>query len=115
MGKVYSPPQEVGPEPQIGGSINFSFKKYHQECQEYVAKIVAYAKNNGSGDCAGKEIGFGVADGRARYIVFSLSPVKLIHVPTGDAYQFQYAHRLTAADIRKQIKQEAGLVKLFGG
>ena len=105
MGKIYSVPKEIGPEPEIGG-INFDFKKYDEECRVYVAKIVAYAKKHGKGSCAGKEIGFGVADGTARYIVFSLSPVGLIHVPTGDAYQFQYAHRLTAADIMKLVKQQ---------
>jgi hypothetical protein len=62
---------------------------------------------------SGKEITFPVADGRARYIVVSLKPVVMIHDDTGDAWNYDYVHRLTAADIRTKIKQQNDLNKLI--
>lgn len=55
-----------------------------------------------------KIIRFGVADGHAEYLVVSLKPLVLCHIPYGDAYR---AHRLiekalTAKEVRKLLKPE---------
>jgi hypothetical protein len=111
MGKIYSPPESIGEPPSI--THPFDWKAYNKACDEYVNKIKSWAKQNGKGPQAGEEISFGVADGNAVYIVVSLSPVSLIHVPIGDAYQFQYANRLTRQDILKKIEQKKALARMF--
>jgi hypothetical protein len=69
----------------------------------FVDRVKTWAKKHGKGLEAGEEISFFVADGNARYIIVSLAPVVLIHLPLGDAYQYPFAHRLTAKDIRGML------------
>jgi hypothetical protein len=91
-----------------------SFEAYEKACNAYIEEIKQWTRECGTCPEAGEEITFPVADGRARYIIFSMKPVKLVHIDTADAYQFQYAHRLTASDIRKEIKKAKAINKLFG-
>lgn len=115
MGKVYSPPEGFSP-PDITDFIKpgkFQTQEYHEACDKYMRDIKDWAKKESPDSEAGKMISFPVADGKALYIVFSLKPVTLIHVNTGDAYQYQYAHRLTASDIRKEIKRTEFLTDIF--
>jgi hypothetical protein len=65
---------------------------------------------------SGKIIKFPVADGYAIYHVLSVSPVRLEHVPYGDAWQIPSAHirGLTPVDIQRLLDKEANLHKLFG-
>jgi len=111
MATIYAPPKEVGNPPQFepGGD----FRKRMKDEEAWVAELAAWAKQNGNGSEAGEEIRFPVGDGYARYIVLSMRPVKLIHIPTFDAYSFQYANRLTAADIREKIRSARAMRKLF--
>lgn len=111
MGKVYGGVEEI-PVPTFKSGE--SFEKYMERCDKYVEAVKVFARNNGRGDLAGEEISFPVADGAARYIVFSLRPVILIHLPVGDAYQFQYAERLTAADIKKEVNRQKTASDIFG-
>jgi hypothetical protein len=39
--------------------------------------------------------------------------VELIHLDIYDGYNFQYANRLTATDVRNEIKRNEALAKLF--
>jgi len=112
MSKVYRGIPKINP-PDLS-SIN-NYKQYKKDCDKYVEEVVNFCKVN-YGDCckeAGKEIQFQVHDGFARYIIATLKPVRLIHITTGDAYQFPYVYRLTAADIRSNIVQNDALEKLF--
>jgi hypothetical protein len=58
-------------------------------------------------------IQFPVADGYAQYMVASLSPVELIHLPLWDAWEYQYVERLTKKDIVEKINQRKAMDKLF--
>lgn len=111
MGKVYAPPTEIG-------KFEFDYSKfdmtaYTEAETKYIDKIRAYARANGHGALRGEEIRFQVADGYARYIVFSTQPVKLLHLSVGDAWQYQYAHRLTAKDIAEEVQRLKNINKLF--
>lgn len=111
MGKIYAAPEQLS-RPDYAKYQDFN--KYLAACNEYLDKIKTWAKHlNPSCPEAGKEITFPVADGQARYIVASLKPVALIHDDTGDAWEYEYAHRLTAADVRKRIQNLEGMNKLF--
>ena len=105
MGKIYIPPEEF-----VLPSITQDWRKYGKECEKYEKRLKEWVKEVAT-NCpeAGEVIRFRVADGHARYMVYSLKPVILFHINTYDAYQFQYAHRLTANDIREQL----ALDKLF--
>lgn len=113
MGQIYSAPEELK-VPDIAEASKIGFDAYLTKCNKYVSDVKAWAKKHGNCPEAGKEVGFPVADGHARYVVVSLKPVKLIHLPVGDAWEFQYANRLTARDIRNEIDRRKSLNKLFG-
>jgi hypothetical protein len=106
---VYSTPKEIGAAPEF--SVNEQFEEYEKHVEAFVKSVVEWAKKNGSGALCGEEIRFGVGDGYARYIVLSLRPVKLIHLPVGDRWQFQYAHLLRAQDIREEVRKMKGAIK----
>jgi len=113
MGKIYAAPKEFK-KPDYAQYKDFN--KYEAACDKYIEDIKAWAKSqNPSCPESGKEITFPVGDGRARYIVVSLKPVILVHDDTMDAWHYQYAHRLTAADVRAEIKKIEAMNKLFGG
>ena len=107
MAKVYGGVEGIR-KPAIG-----DWKTYESRAESYIGKIVDYAKANGHGPEAGRIIRFGVADGKAQYVVFSLKPVVLIHLDVWDGYQFQYVNRLTASDVRDEIARQEALEKLF--
>jgi len=100
MGKVYDPPKEI-----TIPKWNHKEPREVNVAREHAAieQVKAWAKEHGKGPEAGEEISFGVADGDARYIIVSLVPVVLIHLPIGDAYQYPFVHRLTAKDIRGML------------
>jgi len=101
MVEVYRVREEVAEVPAY--NMEGGIEGYRKACQEYVEKVVAFAKRLGKGKYAGKIVRFPVADGYARYVVMSLKPVKLLHLQDGDGWDFQYIERLTAKDIKEAI------------
>lgn len=107
MGKIFAPPTEIG-KPRV------DFKRNWEEQEnEYLQKLRTWVKLNRPNKDAGEVISFQVADGYAQYMVLSLKPVELMHIPFGDGYQYQYANRLTAKDIREEIERGKLLAELF--
>jgi len=114
MGRIYRAPAAIGDPPPFDPKVPYAV--HEQQEREWVKRIAEWAKQNGSGPEAGAEIALPYADGHARYIVLSLRPsVKLIHLAVGDAWDYPYIERLTAADIRRQLERRAAFAKLFGG
>lgn len=62
-------------------------------------------------------ISFPIADGHALYYVVSLKPLRLQHIPYGDAYQIPapMMRGLRAADVQRLIEQEKAIARLFKG
>jgi hypothetical protein len=111
MAKILAPPAEISqPEHDYA---NFDFRKIQEADEQYVLAVKAWAKQHGSGEFAGEAIRFPVADNYANYVVLSSKPVKLIHIPLGDAYQFQYANRLTSKDVVEEVKRQRAITSLF--
>jgi len=115
MAKIFNPPKGYTP-PDIGpyakkGTID----QYLKDCEKYVDRLKAAIKESHSSVCpeAGEEVRFPVGDGYARYIVANLKPVELVWIDVGDKWHFQYVHRLTAADIREELRSEKAMRKLF--
>ena len=106
MLKVYRAPKKIK-KPELDFD---NISKYNKACDKYVQKIKDYAKKNGEGKYRGEEVSFNVADGTAVYIVYTMTPLQLIHCETYDEYQ--YIERLTKADIIKQIKFQKDMQKI---
>ncbi len=60
-------------------------------------------------------ISFGVADGRALYMVYSLSPAVLIHVPLGDAWQYRGIEHFSARGLRQEVERQRAWNKVWEG
>lgn len=112
MGKVYAPPIECGNPPIF--DVKKPVPELLAEYAAYEQRIVAWCRQHGSGPEAGRIVRFPIGDGQASYVIESLKPVILIHVPTPDSYQFPYIERLTAKDVRERIQQEESIAELFG-
>jgi hypothetical protein len=110
MAKIFNPPTEIKvPE------LDFSkMGEYQNECEKYKEALKKKLKeHNPKGKNVGEVIRFGVADGYAEYMVLSMKPVQLVHLPLMDAWEFQYAHLLTANEVQESIDREKAMAKLF--
>ena len=94
MGKVYAPPL-----PAINYDYNGDWQKQEEE---YTDLLKEWCNKHGRGAYRGSIVQFPVADGYAVYMIISLKPLELIHVPLGDAWEYQYIERLSTSDIRKE-------------
>lgn len=116
MGKIYAPPKEVGPAPRLRDFMDngkFDSKKMDKAEEEWKDKLRTWCKTHSNGEYVGELIQEPVADGYAQYMVFRLRPLALIHLPLGDGYQFQWAHRWTASDIKEMVERERRMRELF--
>ena len=111
MAKIFSAPSSI-PLPQ------WSIKKTRQENmaeeKAYLSQLKdMLVKRKPTQKLVGEIIKFGVADGYAEYMVASMSPLELVHIPLGDAYEFPYVQRLTKKDVEDKIKGQKALEELF--
>ena len=109
MAEVYSSPNTIKVPELDFSNIN----GYEKACDNYKAELKAMLQKRNNGKNVGEIIRFPVADGYAEYMVASMKPVELVHLPLGDAWDFQYAHLLTAKEVQGQIDQQKALEKLF--
>lgn len=113
MAKIFSvPPEFEDTIPQFDTSLTLDENlkaedKWLQELREWLRE------NVGSGKYSGEIVRDQVADGYAQYMVASLRPLRLVHIPLMDAYQSRWAHRWTAADVKRMIESERALAELF--
>ncbi len=89
--------------PDFDRDSKYGFNRDWKAEREWMSDLIsegdrAYVER---GDLIGYVARFNVADGYAFYKVTSLRPLKLAHVPTGDAYMIPDAHLrgLRKADI----------------
>lgn len=107
---VYSPPEEMK-APEF--DLTIPFDEQHKREQKWLSRFKEWCIKNGKGPYKGKLITECVADGKAMYMVLSLRPCILIHLPLGDAYQSRWAHRWTASDVKQMVEREEALNELF--
>jgi hypothetical protein len=104
MGKIYQPPNEIGPPPKF--QVSISYKEMVKLEEDWVKRLRKWCKDNSKeAEYIGDIVKQPVADGYAQYMIFSLKPVFLIHLELGDAYEFEWAHRWTAKDIKMIIEK----------
>lgn len=109
MGKIYSPPASIK-VPEFNWE---DIPAYENACKKFIDDLKEFCKSRNNAEHVGEVIQFPVADGYAQYMVASLSPVELIHLPLMDAWEFQYVERLTKKDIIEKINQRKALDDLF--
>jgi len=111
MGTIYSPPASLK---LPTWDFTKPAKDYFEDEKRYLNELSNLLKErNPNEKYVGDTISFPVADGKAVYMVASLKPIKLVHLPLGDAWQFEFAHRLTKKDIIQKIEQEKKIQELF--
>jgi hypothetical protein len=107
--KVYNPPESIK-QPEYGGD----FDAYMAAEAAYIEELRAFCKKRKPrGQLVGEIVQFPVADGYAQYMVASIRPCELVHIPTGDAWEYAHIERLTAADIRANVESSRHLKSLF--
>jgi hypothetical protein len=108
MAKVYSAPNHIKVP-----SWSLSREEYLEAEDKYIEELKAFVKDRKpKGKNVGEVIRFPVADGYAQYMVASMRPLELVHIPLCDAYQFQYVNRITVKDVEDKIEMERSWAKL---
>lgn len=114
MIKVYAPPKEIKKPKFINsGNSTHDWKKYQVETEKYFKEIKDFCSEQGSGKYKGEDVRFPVADGQAIYVVYSCTPMELIHCDMYDGYDYPYIERLTKKDIINAIEMARNLEKIF--
>jgi hypothetical protein len=110
MAKIYNVPEGI----EVPSLDVKDIRGYDAKCDKFRDDIKQWLKDNGwTGKHSGVSISFPVADGYAEYIVVSLKPVQLIHIPVWDAWHYPQAEYLTAKEINDKIDSQERLAKLF--
>lgn len=109
MAKIYSAPTNIKKPVMDFRNIN----GYKADIERYINELKEVLVNRKNGKNVGEIIRFPVADGYAEYMVASMRPLELVHLPLYDEWQFEYANRLTATDVEAKIQQQKNINKLF--
>ena len=115
MAKIFRAPETIKTPSFSKFIINGKFDRlaYDKAEQDYLAELKAMLVNRKNGKNVGEVVQFPCADSYAQYMVASMRPLELVHVPLGDAWDYPYIERLTATDIQNKIDQTKALAKLF--
>jgi hypothetical protein len=84
------------------------WRKQEQTYIDRLARAARDANPRSKSPLIGRTVRFSVADGYAVYVVWSVSPLVLVHVATGDGYAISAAHLrgLTLRDIKALVANE---------
>ena len=109
MATIYASPEHIKvPE------LNFSdVQGWKKDEERFTKELRAFCKENGSGSYAGEIVRIPHADSYAVYMVASLKPVEMIHMPIGDAWDSPYAELMNAKSIKQNVDGAKNLSKLF--
>lgn len=114
--KIYAAPEELK-QPKISFSVdNFKedLKNYKAAEAQYREDMRQWLKDNGfTGKNAGEIVRFPWADSYAEYMVISMQPLELFHVPLGDAWDYPDVDLQTPERIQQKIDQQKSMDKLF--
>jgi len=84
----------------------FNYKTWEEDEKKYREEVKAFCVKHSKGKNVGETIRIQHADGYAEYMVFSMSPLKLIHLEVGDAWDSPYAELLTPKKVDEMIERE---------
>jgi hypothetical protein len=110
MATIYSIPDSVK-----APKLDFNdIDAWQEDEKRFINEMVAFVKDYHpeGGEHVGKTIKFPAADSYAVYMVASMKPLQLVHLPVGDAWQYPMAHRLKRKDVELMIQQQESLDKM---
>lgn len=112
---IYAPPSKIKVPNSSDYMLSSGFdnKAYLKAEKEYIEAIRKLCEENYSGKYVGKIARFPVADGYAEYMIASLRPLKVIHLPIGDAYRYPYAERLHSKDFKATVDSQEAMERIF--
>ena len=105
MAKVFNPPADIK-------LPKFNHETYEKDEEKFLKDLKAFVVNRKGGKNVGEIVRFQAGDGYAQYMIASMSPLELVHIPTGDAWEYPYINRLKAKDIQQRLDFEKSLSKM---
>jgi hypothetical protein len=118
MATIYAPPADL-PVPNAAGFIQANdFAGFAAAEAAYVATLRARALAQAGAapdPLIGEVVRFPHADGHAQYLIWQTRPLRLVHLPLGDAWSLPAAHErgLRLSDVRDRIAAQHRLTSLF--
>jgi len=110
--EIYNAPEEVK-QPTIDWS-NYDHEKYQAACDKYLQALKAKLQEMGfRGKNVGEVVKFPIADGYAMYMVISMRPLRLMHIPLGDSYHYPNVDLMTAQRIQEVIDAQKALEEMI--
>ena len=100
MAAIFAPPSSIK-------LPTYDFSKggdWERHDRTYTNKLKKLLRARNRKRYVGEIVSFGVADGTAQYMVASMEPLELVHLPLMDGYEFEYIDRLTTLDIVKRVE-----------
>lgn len=122
--KVFSTPDglDVPEFDDFRDGHGYDTDAYFKACDEHRVKVADWCKANSDsarlhGNIVGKTISFGVADGRAEYMIYRHSPLSLIHLDYSDGYMADeiLLRGLNLTDCKRLARSAENLRSIFGG
>lgn len=111
--QIYSALKEVK-VPSFSFGMGQTIEDYNKAMDQYKVDLKNKLIDMGyNGKNVGEVIKFQVADGYAQYMVISMRPLRLMHLPLVDGYEFNYVHLMTANEVNEQIDRQRKLEELF--
>jgi hypothetical protein len=91
----------------------YGWEAWEKAENEAFAEWAKKYKNQNSGDLVGEVLQWPRADGYAKYMVISQSPLVLAHIDIGDAFQVEYAliKGLALKDVKQMVEFRKKLVR----
>jgi hypothetical protein len=95
---------------------NEDFDDYDKRATAKLNELTARSNTLPEGEVKGAVIGFPRADGRALYLVVNDKPLKLMHLPYGDAWHIDAPtlRGLRLADVQQRVRGNRALRSIFG-
>lgn len=93
------------------------FNTYFKRSERKLAELHQKAHQLPNGQIVGGVISFPIADGSAMYLVVSDKPLKLAHLPYGDAWHIEAPtiRGLRRVDVVQMLQREKTLASMYSG
>jgi hypothetical protein len=109
MATIYSAPETIK-KPEMDFT---NMGAYKADNERFIKELKDLLLTRKKGKNVGEIIRFPVADGYAEYMVASMRPLELVHLPIYDAWEYPYINRLTAEDVNNKIAEQNAMERLF--
>lgn len=105
MATIYASPEHI--------KYEFNPKTWKEDEKKYKKELRAFCKENSSSSYAGEVVRIPHADSHAQYMVVSLKPAVMIHMPVMDAWDSPYANLMNGKSIKQHVDADKRLTELF--